>query len=100
MSITTTLQRAGLPVAYSHHKNAVQPPYLVYLGAGQNQFEADDTVYWRENQYTVEYYFTKKDEAVETSIEDTLLADGFRYSKSEDAFIESEGVFVIYYYVN
>jgi hypothetical protein len=68
MSITTTLQRTGLPVAYSHHKNAVQPPYLVYLGAGQNQFEADDTVYWRENQYTVEYYFAKKDEAVEASI--------------------------------
>lgn len=100
MSITNTLQRTGLPIAYSHHKNAVQPPYLVYLGAGQNQFEADDTVYWRENQYTVEYYFAKKNEAVETSIEDTLIADGFRYSKSEDAFIESEGVFVIYYYVN
>ena len=99
MSIQTTLQRikqqTGIPVAYSHFKKAVTPPFIVYMGDGQNQFH-----YWRENEYTVEFYFTKKDEALETSIEDALLADGFRYTKSEDAFIESEGVFVIYYYVN
>lgn len=100
MSIQTTLKKVGLPVAYSHFKTEVNPPFLVYMGDGQNQFHAEDTVYWRENQYTVEYYFEKKNEATETSIEDTLLADGFRYTKSEDAFIESEGVFVIYYYVN
>lgn len=100
MSIQATLKKVGLPVAYSHFKTEVNPPFLVYMGDGQNQFHAEDTVYWRENQYTVEYYFEKKNEATETSIEDTLLADGFRYTKSEDAFIESEGVFVIYYYVN
>lgn len=104
MSIQTTLQtikqQTGIPVAYSHFKKAVTPPFIVYMGDGQNQFHAEDTVYWRENEYTVEFYFTKKDEALEASIEDALLAGGFRYTKSEDAFIESEGVFVIYYYVN
>lgn len=100
MSIAETLQRAGIPVAYSHFKTAVNPPFMVYLGAGQDQLAGDNTVYWRKNVYQVEYYFEKKDEALETSIEDTLLADGWVFEKSEDTFIESEGLFVIYYSVN
>ena len=100
MSIAETLQRAGIPVAYSHFKTAVDPPFMVYLGAGQDQLAGDNTVYWRKNVYQVEYYFEKKDEAQETSIEDALLADGWLYDKSEDVFIESEGLFVIYYSVS
>lgn len=104
MSIQATLQtikqQTGMPVAYSHFKTAENPPFLVYIGSGQNQFDADSTVYWRQNTYTVEFYFTKKNETLEASIEDALLAGGFLFTKSEDAFIESEGVFVIYYYVN
>lgn len=99
-SITTTLTGIGLPVAYSHHRAAVNPPFLVYIGSGQNTLEADGTHYWRQNTYQVEYYFAIKDEAQETSIEDALLADGWLYDKSEDVFIESEGVFVIYYTVS
>ena len=48
----------------------------------------------------VEYYFTKKDETKETAIEQALLSGGFRYSKSEDTYIESEDLFVIYYEVD
>lgn len=99
-NIVTTLQGLDIPVAYSHFKTAVDPPFMVYLGAGQDQLAGDNTVYWRKNVYQVEYYFEKKDEALETSIEDTLLADGWVYDKSEDTFIESEGLFVIYYFVN
>ena len=99
-SIVTTLQGLDIPVAYSHFKTAVNPPFLVYLGNGQNTLDADSTHYWRQNTYQLEFYFEKKDEAQETSIEDALLADGWLYDKSEDVFIESEGLFVIYYSVN
>ena len=104
MSLYSTLQGAGLPCAYSHfNKREGQPPqappYLVYMGNGQDVMEADDTLYWRENNYRVEYYFTEKDEAMEADIEDALLDAGFLFTKSEDAYIESEGVFVIYYYI-
>jgi hypothetical protein len=61
--------------------------------------DADNTHYWRENTYQVEYYFTEKNEALEADIEDALLAAGFNYDKSEDVFIESEDVFVIYYQI-
>ena len=99
MSIYQTLQTTGLPCAYSHFRTNQSPPYIVYIGNGQEVFEADNTHYYRENNYQVEYYFTTKDESNEASIEDELLGAGYLYEKSEDIYIEDQGVFVIYYYV-
>lgn len=99
MTIYQTLQSTGLPCAYSHFKTKQSPPYIVYIGNGQDVFEADNTHYYKENRYQVEYYFTTKNESNETAIENALLDNGFLYDKSEDIYIESEGVFVIYYYI-
>ena len=98
-SIYSVLQSTGLPCAYSHFRTPQEPPYIVYIGNGQDVFEADNTHYWRKNTYQVEYYFTTKNEQNEASIEDALLTAGFLYEKSEDVYIEDQGVFVIYYYV-
>lgn len=97
--IYDTLQSTNLPCAYSHFKTKQEPPYIVYIGNGQEVFEADNTHYWKTNSYQVEYYFTEKNEQNEAVIEDALLDNGYLYDKSEDIFIESEGVFVIYYYI-
>lgn len=97
--IFETLQRTGLPCSYSPLKAKIDPPYIVYIGRGQNTFGADNTWIWRENRYQVEYYFTKKNEDNERAIEDALLEDGYNYEKSEDIFVEQEGVFLIYYYI-
>lgn len=101
MTIYETLQTLGLPCAYSHFRDETtapkKPPYIVYIGNGQNIMDADNTHYYRQNLYQVEYYFTKKDEDTETAIEDALLSNGYNYEKSEDVYIEDEGVFVIYY---
>jgi hypothetical protein len=99
MSIYQTLQTTGLPCAYSHFRTKQSPPYIVYIGNGQEVFEADNTHYYKENTYQVEYYFTTKDESNEASIEDALLEAGYLYEKSEDVYIEDQGVFVIYYYI-
>ena len=99
MSIYQVLQSTGLPCAYSHFKKAQSPPYIVYIGNGQETFEADNTHYYRRNTYQVEYYFTTKNESNEAAIEDALLGAGYLYDKSEDVNIEDEGVFVIYYYI-
>ena len=99
MTIYQVLQSTGLPCAYSHFKKAVEPPYLVYIGGGQDVLEADNTHYWRNNLYQIEYYFTDKNETNEAAIEKVLLENGLLYDKSEDVFIEDEGVFVIYYTV-
>jgi hypothetical protein len=99
MTIFQTLQSTGLPCAYSHFKKPQSPPYIVYIGNGQDTFDADNTHYWKRNGYQVEYYFTTKNESNEASIEDALLEAGYLYEKSEDVYIEDEGVFVIYYYI-
>lgn len=100
MTVYQTLQTIGLPVSYAFQidkDTPIEPPYLVYLGDGQDTFEADNTHYYRKNRYQVEYYFTQKDEEAEDDIEEALLDAGFLYEKSEDIFIEEENVFVIYY---
>ena len=99
MTIYQTLQSTGLPCAYSHFKTSQTPPYIVYIGSGQDVLNADNTHYWRRNTYQVEYYFTTKNESNEADIEDALLENGFIYEKSEDIYIEDQGVFVIYYYI-
>ena len=99
MTIFQVLQATGLPCAYAHFKHAQNPPYIVYIGSGQDIFSADDTHYHTRNRYQVEYYYTTKNEANETAIESSLLANGFLYEKSEDIYIEGEDVFVIYYYI-
>lgn len=99
MTIYQVLQSTGLPCAYSHFKTPQEPPYLVYLGSGQDVLEADNTHYWKKNLYQIEYYFTDKNETNEAAIEKVLLDNGLLYDKSEDVFIEDEGVFVIYYTV-
>lgn len=99
MTIYQVLQSTGLPCAYSHFKTPQEPPYLVYLGSGQDVLEADNTHYWKNNRYQIEYYFTDKNETNEAAIEKVLLENGLLYDKSEDVFIEDEGVFVIYYTV-
>lgn len=102
MTIFEILQQTGLPCAYSHFSeedSPAGPPYIVYLGGGQDNFEADNTYYYQRNRYQIEYYFTKKDEDAEAQIEQLLLANGYLYDKSEDVYIEDEGVFVIYYNV-
>ena len=98
MSIYSTLQSTGLPCVYSHFKTGKTPPYIVYVGNGQDNLDADNTHYWRNNRYQVEYYFTEKSESNEASIEDALLGAGFLYEKSEDIYLEDQGVFLIYYY--
>ena len=100
MTIFEILQSTGLPCVYSHYtKKGLKPPYIAYIGSGQINLDADNTHYWRENTYQVEYYYTDKDEQNEAAIEDALLENGFLYEKSEDIFIEEENVFVIYYYI-
>ena len=100
--LTDTSIGVGIPVVYSHFTDKhspVEPPYIAYIGNGQDNFKADDTFYYSNNKYQIEYYFTEKDESEEAKIEKCLLDNGFRYEKSEDVYIEDEGVFVIYYQI-
>lgn len=109
--IDDVLEATGLPWAYMLFKgktyfdkegveHEVKPPFIVYYGAGQTQRSADDTVYWSDDVYNLEYYFTKKSSAAEAQIEAAILEGGFQYEKSEDTYLDDEDIFAIYYYLN
>ena len=102
MTIMEALQTTGLPCAFSHFdpQEKQEPPFIVYVQSGQNQLSADDTRYWHKNTYQIEYYFNKKSPAKEAAIEAALLAAGFRFTRSEDVYLDDEDVFVAYYYTD
>lgn len=92
-----TLEKTGLPVRYSHFSKPQAPPFLAYLMDGQEQFSADNTRHWHRDQYSLEYYFTEKNTDIENTIEETLLADGYRFTKEGDIYIDEESIFEIIY---
>lgn len=100
MSIADTLKNTGLPCTYYEFRGKQEPPFLAYIQSGQNQFDADDTRYWHRNTYQIEYYFNYKDSAAEARIEEVLLSAGYKFTRSEDIYLEDEDVFVAYYYTN
>jgi hypothetical protein len=101
MTIQEVLETTKLPTYYFTPKGKKLPArYLVWYGNGQTAADADDTLYFRKNGYVVEYYFKRKDEEAEEVIELALLDNGYLFEKSEDVYIDDEGVFAIYYYVS
>lgn len=94
-----TLQTLDIPVAYGFHTKQVDPPYMVYIGNGQDAFEADNSYYTTKDRYQIELYFEKKSPDLEKRVEALLLENGYRYEKSEDVYIDDQDVFVIYYNV-
>ena len=90
-------EETGIRAAYSHFTNGEGYPHIVYIGSGQQQQRADDTTIWRSNTYQVELYFKKKEPALEEAVEDAFLAGGWGYTKSDDSYLEDEGVFLIFY---
>ena len=99
--ITETLvklkRKHGIPSAYGRFESKQKPPYIIYFGAGEETLPADDTIYWKDQEYQLQYYFKEKNKAKEEAVEQVLLEDGFLYEKSSDVYIESEDIWVIYY---
>lgn len=93
------LETVGLPAAYMVFDKKLDPPFIVYYGSGQDKMSADDTHFWSEDTYNIEYYFKKKNAKNEENLEKILLEYGFQFSRSEDIYLSDEDVFVIYYYL-
>lgn len=105
MKIIEVLKTTGLPCVYSHFRKGknmpnIEPPYLAYIQSGQEQLAADNTRYWHNNTYQIEYYFKDKNSAAEAAIEKALLDAGLIFERSEDIFLDDEDVFVAYYFTS
>lgn len=88
----------GLPSAY-HHFNEGQspePPFVVYLFPGSDNFSADGLVYQGIAILDIELYTDKKDIAAEAAVEAMLKKHGFFYEKNE-TYIETEKMYEVVY---
>lgn len=92
--IKTLLEQTGLPVAYHHFSQQMNPPFLVYLLPESRNITADDCVYQRGQLVRVELYTAKKDLEIEKKVENVL--SDMVWSRSE-TYIDSEDMYEIVY---
>lgn len=99
-----TLDMTGLPIAYDHFTETAQTPipslpFIVYREENSAHLFADDTVYKRVTDFSIELYTERKDIEQEQRLESLLLENGLPFSFSESVWIEEEKMLVKYYNV-
>ncbi len=97
IELKNVLDATGFPVAYSHFtassNNPVPgPPYICYLVDESANFIADDKVYKKISDVSIELYTNKKDLAAEAILENILDEQSIPY-ESFEVFIDSEKLF-------
>ena len=87
-----------LPYAYHHfvEGESPDPPFLVFLYPGSDNFAADGKVYFKVNRLNIELYTDLKDVELEETVEAVLDKHGIFYEKSE-VWIESENLYEVLY---
>lgn len=92
------LSMIGLPFAYHHFAEgeSPDPPFVIYLTPGSDNFAADGKVYYKINEFHIELYTDRKDPALEGSVEAVLDERGIFYDKTE-VWIESEKLYEVLY---
>lgn len=90
-----------LPIAYHCFAPGQVPelPYIVYYADEDNNFYADDTVYFEGYAVTVEVYSEKKDLALEEKVKQLLNKNRFPY-ESYESFLDSENMYLKAYEIN
>ena len=96
--IVTMIGDMELPFAYHHFAEgeSPEPPFLIYVTPGSNNFGADGKVYFKAKQLDVELYTDKKMPELEEQVEAVLAQHEIYYTKTE-TFIDSEELYEVLY---
>lgn len=98
-NIYKILKATGYPVAYSHFNDSVKPPFITYLVAYSENFNADNQVYKRIDNINIELYTKSKDLEAEKKLENLLNENELLWDVNEN-WIESEKVYQRIYEIN
>ena len=92
------LEAFGLPYAYHHFAEgeSPEPPFIVYLTPGSDNFSADGRVYFKVDGFHIELYTDAKAPETEAALEAVLDEHGIFYNKSE-VWIDSEKLYEVLY---
>lgn len=103
VELVQALTTLKYPLAYLQFKTndntpPPSPPFIVWIEDDSSNVAADNRVYKKVKNYTIELYTEKKDLKVEKQIEDLLDSHSIYYDTS-DFFIEKENLLQRSYYV-
>lgn len=95
------LDTLGLPIAYHCFAVGQVPelPYIVYYADEDNNFIADDTVYFEGYGVTIEVYSKAKDLKLEAKVKKLLNDNQLSYD-SYGSFLDSENMYLKAYEIN
>ena len=98
--ICKIIKETGLPFAYHHFAEgeSPEPPFLIFLSSGENNFSADNYMYFSFKKLNIELYTDRKAPEIEKKVEEILKKYQIFYTKSE-IWIESEKLYEILYEV-
>lgn len=96
--VVAMAEETGLPFAYDHfvEGQSPEPPFIVILYPGSNNFAADGITYFKVNRLHLELYTDEKSIELEEKVEAVLTRHGIFYGKSE-VWIESENLYEVLY---
>lgn len=92
------VESMGLPYAYHHFAEgeSPDPPFVVFLYPGSDNFAAEGKVYYKINKLNIELYTDLKDIELEETVEAVLDEHSIFYEKSE-VWIETENLYEVLY---
>lgn len=96
--VMALMEEMNLPYAYDHFAEgeSPDPPFLVFLYPGNNNFSADGVAYFKIKRLHIELYTDKKDVKLEEQLEAVLDSHGIFYGKSE-VWIAEERLYEVLY---
>lgn len=94
--LNTLLATSNLPVAFDHFKTPQMLPYLVYIVISNDNFPADNGVYYTHPEIQLELYSELKDIETETTVENILNSVPFFYTKDE-GYLTDERMYMVTY---
>jgi len=96
--VASMVEEIGYPSAYDHFAEgeSPDPPFVVFLFPGTDNFKADGEVYQEITEVRIELYTNKKSPDVERKIEKVLKAHDIPWDKQEE-WIADERLYEVYY---
>lgn len=97
-NIEEMLNNIGIEYRYHHFETeeAIEPPFMVWLIPGYDNFPADGMTYYSAAALNIELYTDFKDFGLESEIENVLNRYEIFWDKKE-TYIESENMYEVLY---
>lgn len=95
--LKTRCKNAGFKYAYGAFKKPTEPPHLVAISTGTDNFMADNKVYSKDIPIQLDYTYLVKDLTMQNKIEDQILGD-IAWNKSDETYLSDEEVWQVSYF--